>query len=192
VLSREYQKFYPTSYLQIHFIDNTMSSPTATSQAYRVHILDAARDYLAPNTLNFRDILIAAGAPLYPISAIDGIIPCADVAGEIVGVGETSIWSHHIGQKVIVVPQTTWIDGDIASYGGECMGGGSMNGTLAQYVVMPDECVIPMPKNITFGEAASLVVAGATAMNVLSTGEVKKGTTVVTQGPEVQAVLSYR
>jgi hypothetical protein len=59
--------------------------------------------------------------------------------------------------------------------GGECMGGGGMNGTLGQYVVMPDECVIPMPKNINFGEAASLVVAGATAMNVLSTGEVKKG-----------------
>lgn len=57
-----------------------------------------------------------------------------------------------------------------------------MNGTLAQYVVMPDECVIPMPTNITFGEAASLVVAGATAMNVLSTVEVKKGMTVVTQG----------
>jgi NADPH:quinone reductase-like Zn-dependent oxidoreductase len=186
-----------------------MSSPIATSQAYRVHILDPARDYLAPNalnnltletiprpipgpgsvlvriravTLNFRDILIAAGSPLYPIPAIDGIIPCADGAGEIVGVGENSTWSHHIGQNVILVPQKTWIDGDIANYGGECMGGGSMNGTLAQYVVMPDECVIPMPKSITFGEAASLVVAGATAMNVLSTFEVKKGTTVVTQG----------
>jgi NADPH:quinone reductase-like Zn-dependent oxidoreductase len=186
-----------------------MSSPSATSQAYRIHILDPARDYLSPNTLNnltletipkpipgpssvlvriravtlnFRDILIAAGSPLYPISSIDGIIPCADGAGEIVGVGENSTWNHHMGQNVIVVPQKTWIDGDIASYGGECMGGGSMNGTLAQYVVMPDECVIPMPKNITFGEAASLVVAGATAMNVLSTIEIKKGMTVVTQG----------
>ena len=50
-----------------------------------------------------------------------------------------------------------------------------MNGTHVQYVAMPDECVIPMPKNITFGETASLVVAGVTAMNVLSTVEVKRG-----------------
>lgn len=62
------------------------------------------------------------------------------------------------------------------------LGSGKFDGTLAQYVVVEDKWLVRKPKNLTFEEAASLPAAGGTAMNVLSSIKVKKGTTVLTQG----------
>lgn len=62
------------------------------------------------------------------------------------------------------------------------MGAGETNGTLAQYVVVEDPWVVRAPKNLTFEEAAALPGAAGTAINVLESVKINKGTTVVTQG----------
>lgn len=61
-------------------------------------------------------------------------------------------------------------------------GGAGVDGLLAQYVVVEDPWLVRAPKNFSFEEAAALPCAGATAMNVLTSIPVGKGTTVVAQG----------
>jgi NADPH:quinone reductase-like Zn-dependent oxidoreductase len=62
------------------------------------------------------------------------------------------------------------------------LGAGTVNGTLAQYIVLDDGWLVEAPKNLTFEEAATLGCAAGTAINVLSSVPIGKGTTVVTQG----------
>jgi NADPH:quinone reductase-like Zn-dependent oxidoreductase len=187
-----------------------MTTSIETSKAYQVHIRDKSRDHLSPNALdnlvlatvprptpgpksvlvriraaalNYRDLLVVASSPIYPVSTTDGLIPCADGAGEIVSVGPDSTWSESIGDSVILFPHRGWLDGDITELRVEdALGAGCTDGTLAQFVVVRDEYLLRMPKNLTFEEAASLPGAGGTAMNVLSTIRVSNNTTVLAQG----------
>ncbi|EPE32963.1 NAD(P)-binding Rossmann-fold containing protein [Glarea lozoyensis ATCC 20868] len=180
------------------------------SQSYQIFPTDAAKSHLSPTflnnlhlkttpiptpgpnsvllriravSLNYRDLLIVANSPLYPVSAVPGLIPCCDGAGEIVSVGENSKWASNIGASVIVHPTHSWIDGNVSNYDfATTRGMGDIQGLLAQYVVIEDEWIVLGPKNLSFEEMASLPCAGATAVNVLSSVNVEKGTTVVTQG----------
>lgn len=65
---------------------------------------------------------------------------------------------------------------------GNTLGAGDTNGTLTQYMVVEDEWLIKAPGHLSFEESATLPGAGGTAMNVLTSIVVKKGTTVLTQG----------
>lgn len=177
---------------------------------YEVHVTDPSRSHLSPNVLqnlklktfavpepgpgsvlvrmraaafNFRDILVLAGSPVYPISTVDGLVPIVDGAGEIVKAGPNSIWKDKIGESVILVPTKDWMDGDSEAFNkNNTMGAGDVPGVLSQYVVVEDKLVIPAPKNLSWEESAALVSAAATAINVLQSIEIKKGTTIVTQG----------
>jgi NADPH:quinone reductase-like Zn-dependent oxidoreductase len=84
---------------------------------------------------------------------------------------------------VILLTNRDWIDGDVEVVSVEnSLGAGTANGTLTQYIVVQDPWVIRAPKNLSFEEAAALPGAAGTAMNVLQSISVGKGTTVVTQG----------
>jgi NADPH:quinone reductase-like Zn-dependent oxidoreductase len=81
------------------------------SKAYQIYPLDEAHSHLSPTflnnlrpttllipipgpgaaliriravSLNYRDLLIVAGSPLYPLRARTGLIPCCDGVGSIV------------------------------------------------------------------------------------------------------------
>lgn len=45
--------------------------------------------------------------------------------------------------------------------------GGEQHGTHAEYVSVPEACVVSMPKNLDFDEAAALSLAGLTAWNMV-------------------------
>ena len=62
------------------------------------------------------------------------------------------------------------------------LGAGDADGTLAQYAVVEDPWVVRAPKNLGWEEAAALPGAAGTAVNVLESVPVGKGTVVVTQG----------
>jgi NADPH:quinone reductase-like Zn-dependent oxidoreductase len=133
--------------------------------------------------LNFRDLLCLADSPLYPTRTPPGLIPCLDGAGEIVSAGPGSTWKDSIGDAVILVPNRNWVDGDVGAVNLEnTLGSGSVNGTLTQYIVVQDQWAICAPKNLSFEEAAALPGAAGTAINVLESISIGKGTTVVTQG----------
>lgn len=178
--------------------------------SYQVNIVDTSHSHLSPNllsnlsikeipipspgpgavlvriraaSLNFRDLLTLADSPLYPTRTPPGLIPCNDGAGEIVSVGPGSTWKDSIGEAVILLPNRDWIDGDVQVVKmGNTLGAGVVNGTLAQFVVVQDPWIIRAPKNLSFEEAAALPGAAGTAMNVLGSINIERGTTVVTQG----------
>lgn len=177
---------------------------------YEVHVTDPSRSHLSPSVLqnlklktfevpqpgpgsvlvrmraaafNFRDILVLAGSPVYPISTVDGLVPLADGAGEIVKAGPNSVWKDKIGESVILVPSKDWMDGDSEAVKEDnILGAGDVPGTLSQYIVVEDKLVIRSPKNLSWEESAAMISAAGTAINVLQSIEIKKGTTVVTQG----------
>lgn len=98
-----------------------------------------------------------------------GIIPerkifGADVAGTVESVGkETSVFQP--GDEVM---------GDLASYG---------FGGLAEYVAAPEKALVPKPKTISFEEAATLPLAGMTALQALrNKGNIQKGEKVLIVG----------
>jgi NADPH:quinone reductase-like Zn-dependent oxidoreductase len=76
-----------------------------------------------------------------------------------------------------------WLDGPEAKVWSatNTLGCGDTQGTLQQYAVVEDARVIREPSNLSFEEAASIGIAGGTAMNILQTIQVGKGTTVLTQ-----------
>ncbi|TVY28892.1 Zinc-type alcohol dehydrogenase-like protein [Lachnellula hyalina] len=180
------------------------------SQAYQIHVLDPSHSHTSPtllnnltlNTLpipvpgpgevlvriraaalNYRDILVVADSPLYTARTSAGLTPCADGAGTIEAVGPNSTWSDSIGEGVLLVNNTDWIDGDVEGYKvHHTLGCGGVQGTLRQYAVVSDEFVVRKPKNLGFEEAAAMVSAGGTAMNALLAGGVGPGKTVLTQG----------
>lgn len=141
-------------------------------------------------SLNFRDLLIIADTPKYPIPKAPGLTPCSDGAGEIEAVGPGSEWK--VGDKVILQPNHSWSDSeDVAEFKMEkALGGVNMQGTLQQYLVVEDKWLNRMPKSLSFEEAAALPTAGGTAINALyhsrllgPKGERSlEGKTVVTQG----------
>jgi NADPH:quinone reductase-like Zn-dependent oxidoreductase len=140
-------------------------------------------------SLNFRDLLVIADSPNYPVRTTAGLVPCSDGAGEVAAVGAGgSQWA--IGDKVVLTQAQGWLDGGQEQFNiTAALGGGNMQGTLSQYRVVKGEWLVAMPKNLSFEEAASLPTAGGTAVHALfSSGITKEGSldltgkTVLVQG----------
>jgi NADPH:quinone reductase-like Zn-dependent oxidoreductase len=61
-----------------------------------------------------------------------------------------------------------WIAGDVRNLSfSSVFGGMSQDGTLQQYIVVPDEWVVEAPSNLSAVEAASLITAGTTAWSAI-------------------------
>jgi len=59
----------------------------------------------------------------------------------------------------------------------------TMDGTLAEYVLVPDQMLVPKPASLSFAEAACMGVAWGTAYRMLFTrGQVRAGSRVLVQG----------
>ena len=143
--------------------------------------------------LNYRDLLILAHSESYPVEKPDGLVPCADGAGEVVQVGhDVQKWS--VGDKVLFSPQFAWLDEeDVSVFDfSQTLGVGEFSGTLQQYLIVSEDWIVKMPDHLSYEEAAALPLAGSTAVNALlgtngldswKTLEGKlKSRTVLTQG----------
>src|ERR1700712_4275570 len=111
---------------------------TQVSETYQIHIKDTSRDHNSPHlfenlilskiakpspgpgevlvrlraaALNYRDLLVLANSPIYPVVTRPGLTPCADGSGEIESVGVDSKWAGSIGDGVVLVTNSGWIDG---------------------------------------------------------------------------------
>jgi len=115
-------------------------------------------------SLNYRDIAIANGT--YPFSVKDRVVPCSDGAGEIVAVGD-SVVDLKVGDLVVGVFNITHLYGPQLTFGHAL--GGTIDGVLREYVVLPEQSVTKIPRNtsLSFPQMASLVCTGVTAWNAL-------------------------
>ena len=131
-------------------------------------------------SLNYRDLLIVKGD--YSRRLPLPLVPGSDGAGEVVRSGAGA--KHFApGDRVVAAFFQRWRSGPIRpEVRASALGAGS-RGMLAEYVVLEEEGLLPVPAHLSFEEAACLPCAGVTAWHALEAGEpAGSGETVVTQG----------
>src|SRR5262245_24571961 len=130
-------------------------------------------------SLNYRDLLIAQGRYMRGLKL--PLIPTSDGAGEIVetGAGVTRVKT---GDRVAGIFMQNWPSGEVSPYVPRVALGGSVDGMLAEYVVLPQDGVVHIPPHLSFEEAAALPCAAVTAWNALTSWVLRPGISVLVQG----------
>ncbi len=131
-------------------------------------------------SLNFRDILMVKGQynPRQPLP----LIPCSDGVGVVTEVGE-GVGRFQPGDRVATLFCQKWRSGAPDKIKLRSTLGGPLDGTLAEYMALPEVGVVKVPEHLSDVEAATLPCAALTAWSALVTqGDVGAGDTVLVQG----------
>ena len=132
--------------------------------------------------LNRRDVFVTQGQ--YPGAKPDAlpVILGSDGSGEVVARGEGAAGADE-GTEVVVNPALYWGE-DPRKPGKEYrILGLPDDGTFAQFVKVPAECVFPKPSHLSHEEGAALPLGALTAYRALVTrGAVQEGETVLVPG----------
>jgi NADPH:quinone reductase-like Zn-dependent oxidoreductase len=130
--------------------------------------------------LNYREISILK-LGRYPLPITPGAVALCDGAGEVVALGE-GVSRVKMGERVIASIFPHWIDGSFGTDRAAQLGG-SLDGMLTEYAVLPEEALVSVPAHLDSLEAAALPCAAATAWNALDGGlALKPGDDVLTLG----------
>ena len=132
--------------------------------------------------LNFRDKAIIDGIYNPDILKDGPLIPVGDAVGEVVRIGG-EVTRAKAGERVTSHLYSQWVEGSPRANESEFMFGGPLPGGLAEYMVLHENGVVPVPAYLRDEEAATLPTAGLTAWSAL-TGFVRHepGGTVLVQG----------
>ncbi|KAF7355899.1 Alcohol dehydrogenase superfamily protein [Mycena venus] len=174
--TRQYS--FPQSYtlnaIQLGSFDNLViqdvpvSAPRATEVLVKTHAV----------SLQFRDLMVAGGG--YPGNLPENLVPCSDMAGEIIAVGD-DVKEWKVGDRVCANFAQDKIHND--SLNDEALGG-AIHGVLTEYRTFPAQSIVAIPDHLSYEEASTLPCAALTAYNALSSGyePIKAGDTVLVQG----------
>jgi NADPH:quinone reductase-like Zn-dependent oxidoreductase len=128
---------------------------------------------------NYRDLLVVQGQ--YNPKLRLPRIPCSDGAGEVESVGP-GVTRFRVGDRVAAIFMQSWIDGPFTPARARGALGGDIDGMLAEYVVLHESGLVPIPDRLSFEEASTLPCAAVTAWNALGAGHLRAGSTVLIQG----------
>lgn len=132
------------------------------------------------NSLNYRDLLVASGG--YGRQVKTPLIPLSDGAGEVVEVGP-HVTRVKPGSRVAAIFMQTWLAGALREESAKSALGGAIDGMLAEYVVLDEDGLVPIPEHLSYAEAATLPCAAVTAWNALvAEGGVRAGDSVLVLG----------
>lgn len=111
-----------------------------------------------------------------------GRVAASDAARDVVAVGK-GVHGIRQGQRVTSTYFNNWTDGPPTKEKLSGAHGFNVDGVLGDYIVLDDTAVAPMPKGLTYEEAATLPTAGLTAwMASAGQREIQKGDVVLVQG----------
>lgn len=131
-------------------------------------------------SLNYRDLLVVKG--VYNPRMNLPRIPCSDGVGEVVEVG-ANVTRVKVGMRVAGLFMPGWLEGELNDAKSKTALGGSVDGLLSEYAVLPEEAVVAVPEHLSDEEAATLPCAAVTAWNgLVEAGRVRPGDTVLVQG----------
>ncbi|KIY68128.1 alcohol dehydrogenase superfamily protein [Cylindrobasidium torrendii FP15055 ss-10] len=133
-------------------------------------------------SLQFRDIMIADGS--YPAPLPENLVPCSDMAGEVIAVGAEAEGTWKVGDRVCSNFSTTHLDGDPTPDAWAGAQGGNSQGVLTEYKAYKPEALIQIPEHLSYEEASTLPCAALTAYNALlgARNPLRAGETVLVQG----------
>ena len=108
--------------------------------------------------------------------------PASDAAGEVIAIGK-QVKGIKKGARVTNTYFVSWTDGPFSDKHLAHAHGWTTNGVLAEYLVLDETSVAPMPKELSFEEASTLPTAGVTAWNAINArAQLKKDDVVLVQG----------
>jgi NADPH:quinone reductase-like Zn-dependent oxidoreductase len=129
--------------------------------------------------LNYRDLMVARGDSGVPDRSF---VAASDGAGEVVAVG-ADVTAFRVGDRVTGSFFPDWIDGAATATTTARGLGGSVDGVLAEEVVLREDAWVAMPAHMDFVEAATLPCAAVTAWNALfETAPLNPGASVLLLG----------
>ena len=131
-------------------------------------------------SLNQREISILRHGR-YPLPVKPDVVALCDGACEVVEAGEGTS-RVRVGDRVIASIFPHWQDGPFGVDRAAQLGG-SLDGMLAEYVVLHEDALVAIPAHLSYEEAATLPCAGVTAWNALTGGQpLRAGDDVLTLG----------
>ena len=126
-------------------------------------------------SLNYRDLGILRNART-------SVIPVSDGAGEVVAVG-AGVTQFAVGDRVCGCFFPAWPDGDRTAEYTQAALGGSVDGVLAEQVVLPAAGLVHVPAHLSYEEASTLPCAALTAWNgMYEVGRLRPGATALFLG----------
>jgi NADPH:quinone reductase-like Zn-dependent oxidoreductase len=149
----------------------------AISHAGKYEILVRVRSV----ALNFRDIAIARD--IFPLPVKENLVPCSDMAGEVLQVGE-GVGGFAIGDHVIAPVSLIVLYGPVKDEDNSL--GGSVDGVLRQYLVLPAHSTVKLPRSShTFSDWAATVTTAYTVWNAFyGCSPLRPGQTVLLLGSD--------
>jgi NADPH:quinone reductase-like Zn-dependent oxidoreductase len=131
-------------------------------------------------SLNYRDLLVAYGR--YPGPLRPTPVPLSDGAGEVAAVG-AEVSRVKVGDRVAASNWTHWIGGRLAAQYHASSVGMTIDGVLAEYLLIDENAIVTLPAYLSFEEAAALPCAAVSAWSALNVAEpLCPGQTVLIQG----------
>ncbi|CAN9475139.1 alcohol dehydrogenase [Alternaria sp. MG1] len=130
--------------------------------------------------LNFRDFAVATGK--YPFPVKDNVVPCSDLSGEVVRVGN-QVDDFAEGDRVIASFDLKTLYGAMPDWHHSL--GGCYDGVLREYIALPSSALVKVPSTsgLSFAQLSALVCTGTTAWNALyGNNPLKPGQTVLFLG----------
>jgi zinc-binding alcohol dehydrogenase/oxidoreductase len=128
---------------------------------------------------NRRDVFITQG--LYPGIELPKTLG-SDGAGVVATLG-AGVSGPAVGTAVVIDPEIGWSDTLGHAYKGASVLGMPMDGTFAEYVVVPAANVYKKPAGLSDDEAAAIPLAGETAYRAVFTrGQIRKDDAVLITG----------
>jgi NADPH:quinone reductase-like Zn-dependent oxidoreductase len=132
-------------------------------------------------SLNYRDLLIANGTYRRGLPKLP-LVPLSDGAGEVVEVA-SGVTRVKVGDGVMGSFFRDFIAGPPDDQKRAAALGGTADGVLAEFVALRADAVVPIPKRLSFDEAATLPCAGVTAwVGLVTTGRLEAGDTILAMG----------
>ncbi|KAK0479196.1 alcohol dehydrogenase superfamily protein [Armillaria novae-zelandiae] len=132
-------------------------------------------------SLQYRDLIIASNG--YPATIEpDNLIPCSDMAGEVVAIG-SDVRHWDVGDRVCANFCADHLDGDIDADIFRTALGAEQQGVLQEYRTFNDYSLVKVPDHLSYEEASTLPCAGLTAYSALmGPRPVKAGDSVLVLG----------
>jgi len=145
--------------------------------------------------LNHRDLLIMSGR--YGARRPASRIPLSDGIGEVVALGPAvagrAPTGIKIGDRAICGHFVSWIDGAFSPAVFAVDVGVTLDGWLAEHIVVPAAALVPVPASLSDARAVALGAAGLTAWQaVVEVGRVKAGDLVLALGTGGVAIFALQ
>ncbi|EJF91175.1 zinc-dependent alcohol dehydrogenase family protein [Bartonella tamiae] len=115
-------------------------------------------------SLNFRDVVIMRNDVGMGVKR--DTIPLSDGVGVVDAIGQ-NVTKWHKGERIVTNLYAGWKDGAITAQLDSGLGSQDIDGTLGEYVLIPEDRLMKAPRSLSDEEAATLPCAGLTAWSAL-------------------------